>query len=132
MRDISTFVISLTPFTQAGALDEEGLRDHLRRLGDSGIGVYVGGSGSGEGYTLTPDEVRRLMEVAAEELSGRVPVRMMGVEPRTAQEAIELARAPSPVGGEGAGVECGHFGRSHPSRITGGASRGGAASAGRR
>jgi 4-hydroxy-tetrahydrodipicolinate synthase len=98
MRDISTFVISLTPFTQAGALDEEGLRAHLRRLGDSGIGVYVGGSGSGEGYTLTPDEVRRLMEVAAEELSGRVPVRMMGVEPRTAQEAIALGGMTKDVG----------------------------------
>ena len=51
-RAPSTFVISITPFTADGALDEPGLRAHLGRLGDAGIGVYLTGSGSGEGYTL--------------------------------------------------------------------------------
>lgn len=88
----STFVISITPFTADGALDEEGLRGHLRKLAASGIGVYLGGSGSGEGYTLQPDEVRRVLQIGAEELSGRVPVRAMGVEPRTAAEMHELGR----------------------------------------
>lgn len=97
-RNASTFVISITPFTEAGDLDEIGLRDHLRRLGRSGIGVYVAGSGSGEGYTLTPAEQRRVMEIAGEELSGLVPVRVMGVEPRTAAEAIELGRVTTDVG----------------------------------
>jgi 4-hydroxy-tetrahydrodipicolinate synthase len=87
----STFVISLTPFTEAGALDEAALRAHLRRLRASGIGVYLAGSGSGEGYTLTRAERRRVLEVGAEELAGAVPVRAMGVEPRTAAEVIELA-----------------------------------------
>ena len=90
-RRLSTFVISLTPFTEAGALDEPGLRAHLGRLRASGIGVYLAGSGSGEGYTLTRDERRRVLEVGAEELAGHVPVRAMGVEPRTAAEVIELA-----------------------------------------
>lgn len=88
----STFVISLTPFTEDGALDEAGLRAHLRRLRASGIGVYLAGSGSGEGYTLTRDERRRVLEVGAAELAGTVPVRAMGVEPRTATEVVELAR----------------------------------------
>ncbi len=87
----STFVISLTPFTEDGALDEAGLRAHLRRLRASGIGVYLAGSGSGEGYTLTRDERRRVLEIGAEELGGAVPVRAMGVEPRTATEVIQLA-----------------------------------------
>ncbi|MEQ8840325.1 MAG: dihydrodipicolinate synthase family protein [Acidimicrobiales bacterium] len=94
----STFVISLTPFTEDGRLDEVGFRGHLGRLRDSGIGVYVAGSGSGEGYTLTVDEVRRVMEIAGEELSGHVPVRVMGVEPRTAHEAIALGRMTTEVG----------------------------------
>ena len=89
-RPNSAFVVSLTPFTERGALDEPGLRAHLQRLGRSGIGVYVAGSGSGEGYTLTIPERRRVMEIAAEELAGTVPVRVMGVEPRTAAEAIAL------------------------------------------
>ena len=86
----STYAISLTPFTAAGELDEAALRAHLRRLGRSGIGVYVAGSGSGEGYALSRAERRRVMEIAGEELLGLVPVRVMGVEPRTAEEAIEL------------------------------------------
>ncbi len=87
----STFVVSLTPFTVDGVLDEDGLRRHLRRLGAAGIGVYLAGSGSGEGYTLDRDERRRVFEIGAEELSGVVPVRAMGVEPRTAAEMIVLA-----------------------------------------
>ncbi len=90
-RTRSTFVVSLTPFTETGDLDDAGLRAHLRRLGAAGIGVYLAGSGSGEGYTLSGDERRRIFDVAVEELSGRVPVRAMGVEPRTAAEAITLA-----------------------------------------
>ena len=87
----STFVISLTPFAEDGALDEPGLRAHLGRLRGSGIGVYLAGSGSGEGYTLTRGERRRVLEIGADELAGRVPVRAMGVEPRTATEVVELA-----------------------------------------
>ena len=49
----STFVISITPFTEGGAFDEAAIRGHLRRLAAAGIGVYLGGGGSGEGYVLT-------------------------------------------------------------------------------
>jgi 4-hydroxy-tetrahydrodipicolinate synthase len=91
VRRHSTFVISLTPFTEDGALDEDALRAHLSRLRASGIGVYLAGSGSGEGYALSRGERRRVLEVGAEELAGAVPVRAMGVEPRTATEVVELA-----------------------------------------
>ncbi|HEX4518306.1 MAG TPA: dihydrodipicolinate synthase family protein [Gaiellaceae bacterium] len=94
----STFVISLTPFTEAGALDEEGLRGHFGRLRDAGIGVYVAGSGSGEGYSLNADEQQRVLRIAGEELSGKVPVRGMGVEPRGAQEMIAFGRAVEQAG----------------------------------
>ena len=90
-RHHSTFVISLTPFTEDGALDEAGLRAHLRRMAAGGIGVYLAGSGSGEGYTLDRAERRRVLEIGAEELGGKVPVRAMGVEPRTASEVVTLA-----------------------------------------
>ncbi|MFA5884682.1 MAG: dihydrodipicolinate synthase family protein [Acidimicrobiia bacterium] len=94
----TTFVISITPFDADGALDEADLRAHLRRLAASGIGVYLGGSGSGEGYTLEPDEVRRVLEIGVEELRGRVPVRAMGVEPRSAREMIRLGRLAADLG----------------------------------
>src|SRR6201999_1809415 len=50
-----------------------------------------GGSGSGEGSTLSPQETFRVYSIAREELRGRVPVRAMGVEPKTAGEMIALA-----------------------------------------
>ncbi len=94
----STFVIAITPFTTDGAFDEEAIRGHLRRMATAGIGVYVGGGGSGEGYVLANSEARRLLEISVEELKGRVPVRAMGVEPRTAVQMIEFVEMVSDMG----------------------------------
>ena len=88
----STFVISLTPFTEDGALDEAGLRGalgappHVRdrrvpRRQRQWRGVHVDARA----------ERRRVFELGAGDLAGRVPVRAMGVEPRTAREVVELA-----------------------------------------
>jgi 4-hydroxy-tetrahydrodipicolinate synthase len=88
----STLVISLTPFDDQDRLDLDAFREHLRRLRAARIGVYVGGGGSGEGYTLSPDETVAVLTAAAEELNGHVPVRAMGVEPRSAKEMLQLAR----------------------------------------
>jgi 4-hydroxy-tetrahydrodipicolinate synthase len=86
----SAFVISITPFDADGAVDFGALRAHFARLAESGVGAYVGGGGSGEGHALLPSEVDRLLEVAVEELKGKVPTRAMGVEPRTAHQMIEF------------------------------------------
>jgi 4-hydroxy-tetrahydrodipicolinate synthase len=86
----SCFVISITPFTADGSLDEDAFRAHMRRLAAGGIGVYVGGGGSGEGYTLNRDENERIFRIAVEELKGKVPCRAMGVEPRTAAQMLEF------------------------------------------
>ncbi len=94
----SAFVISITPFDRAGRLDEGAFRSHLRRMAAARIGVYAGGGGSGEGFTLSPDESRRVLEIAVDELKGKVPVRSMGVEPRTAQEMIDFIAMASSVG----------------------------------
>jgi 4-hydroxy-tetrahydrodipicolinate synthase len=88
----SAFVISITPFTESGEVDWDATRAHWQRLKDAGIGVYVGGGGSGEGHALVDAEVDRLLELAAEELVGRVPTRAMGVEPRTAKQMIAFGR----------------------------------------
>src|SRR4029079_19594113 len=95
---LSTYVISLTPFAADESLDEVALRAHLRRLADAGIGVFSGGGGAGEAYTLDPYEARRVLEIGVEELRGRVPVRAMGVEPRSAREMIAYATVAADVG----------------------------------
>lgn len=86
-------VICLTPFDEQGRLDEAAYRRQLGRLREAGVSVYVGGSGSGEGYTLTPEERDRVLGIAVEELKGRVPVRAMGCEPRLTREMVEFMRA---------------------------------------
>ncbi|HMC41053.1 MAG TPA: dihydrodipicolinate synthase family protein [Acidimicrobiales bacterium] len=92
----SAFVVSITPFADDGSFDEGRVRAHLGRLREAGIGAYLGGGGSGEGYVLDAEETTRLLRIGVEELQGTVPVRAMGVEPRTAEEMIRfvgLARA---------------------------------------
>ena len=109
----SAFVISITPFDAEGRLDEAAFRGHLKRLGKSGIGVYVGGGGSGEGYTLNRAEAKRVMEIAAEELKGKAPVRAMGVEPRTAVQMIEFLELAKASGVEAAQVYALDVGHAH-------------------
>jgi 4-hydroxy-tetrahydrodipicolinate synthase len=100
----NVLVISLTTFAADGAFDEGAFRAHLHRMAAAGIGVYVGGSGSGEGYALTAAETHRVLEIAAEELHGVVPVRAMGVEPRTADEMIALVRTAQSAGVDAAQI----------------------------
>lgn len=97
-RAASVFVISITPFGPNGEFDEAALRGHLRRLGAGGVGVYVGGGGSGEGYAMTDAESQRLVEVAVDELKGIVPVRAMGKEPRLASEMVEYVHMATKAG----------------------------------
>jgi 4-hydroxy-tetrahydrodipicolinate synthase len=94
----SAFVVSITPFDGNGELDEPALRAHFARMRDAGIGVYVGGGGSGEGYTLTTAEHERVLTIAADALAGTAPVRAMGVEPRTATQMIEYVQLAAETG----------------------------------
>ena len=88
----SAFVMSITPFDARGALDEPAYRAHLRRLRDAGVRVYIGSSASGEGFSLTHDELDRMLAIAIEELKGKVNVRAMGVEVRHAGEMIDFLK----------------------------------------
>jgi 4-hydroxy-tetrahydrodipicolinate synthase len=107
------FTISITPFAADGAIDEAALRRHLRKLGDAGIGVYVGGGGSGEGYSLSQEETGRLLAIAVEELKGRVPIRAMGVEPRTARQMIAFLDQAKSAGVDSAQVYSLDVGHGH-------------------
>jgi dihydrodipicolinate synthase/N-acetylneuraminate lyase len=88
----SVVVISIIPFDESGGLDEAGYRRQLGRLRDAGCSVYIAGSSSSEAYTLSPEELDRVLAISYEELQGRVPYRAMGCEPRKASEMIEFMR----------------------------------------
>lgn len=91
-------VIAITPFTADGTIDEPAVRAHLRRMAAAGIGICVGGGGSGEGFTLSDGEVRHLLGIAVDELGGRV--RAMGVEPRTAAQMVAFTATAASAGVE--------------------------------
>lgn len=82
----------ITPFDDHDQLDEAILRAHLRRLGEVGLGVYMGGSGGGEAYSLSPAEQQRVHEIAVEELKGKVPVYSGGFEVKTAEQMFAHAQ----------------------------------------
>jgi 4-hydroxy-tetrahydrodipicolinate synthase len=116
----SVFVISITPFDADGGLDEPGLRAHLDRMADAGVGVYLGGGGSGEGFTLSDDEARRVLEIGVDQIGGRVPVRGMGIEPRTAQQMIDYIAVAATAGVDAAQIyslDPGHGHRPTPAEV---------------
>ncbi|MEI4488619.1 dihydrodipicolinate synthase family protein [Frigidibacter sp. MR17.14] len=92
-KTCSVKVISITPFTKTGDLDEQAYRLHLRRLADAGVTVWVAGSGTSEGYTLSAEERDRVLAISVEELKGKVPVHAMGCEPRLTSEMVDFLAA---------------------------------------
>ncbi len=92
-KKLSVVVITITPFTAGGEIDEQAYRTQLRRLAAAGCSVYVSGSGTSEAYTFTPEERDRVLAISVEELKGKVPFRAMGCEPRTAREMIDFMKA---------------------------------------
>ncbi|MFC3712881.1 dihydrodipicolinate synthase family protein [Sphingoaurantiacus capsulatus] len=107
------FTISITPFTEDGQIDEGRFRRHLRKLGDAGMGVYVGGGGSGEGYTLSAEETRRVLDIAVDELKGRAPIRAMGIEPRTAEQMVAFLETAKAAGVDAAQIYSLDVGHGH-------------------
>jgi len=107
-----TYVISITTFDEDGNFDEVAYRSHLRRMAEAGVGVYVAGAGSGEGYTLSADENQQVMNIAVEELKGKVPVRAMGHEPRVVEDMLEFVDMATKAGVDAVqiySVEPGHL-----------------------
>lgn len=64
----------VTPFTRDLSLDLDGLRKNLRTMADSGIEVAVVCGGTGELYSLTPDEHRACIRAAAETVGGKMTI----------------------------------------------------------
>jgi 5-dehydro-4-deoxyglucarate dehydratase len=64
----------VTPFLDDLALDLPGLRRNLQALLRHPPAAVVAAGGTGELYSLTPDEQRQVVRAVAEEVGGRVPV----------------------------------------------------------
>jgi 4-hydroxy-tetrahydrodipicolinate synthase len=84
---------AITPFTaDASAVDEGALRRQFQRFLDAGLTtVWLVSSGTAERNVLTDAEVDRIVDIAVEELGGRLRVYAMGTEPYSARENIDFA-----------------------------------------
>ena len=103
-KRLSVVIIAITPFTKDGRLDEPAFRLQLQRLNRPEASVYVAGSATGEVNALSREERSQVMAIAAEELKGKIPVRAMGAEPRTANEMVEFLHDAKASGLEAAQV----------------------------
>lgn len=82
----------VTPFTADGEIDEQAFRGVVRFMLKKKVhGICVGGS-SGEGHTYSADEFVRLMEIACEEVAGKVPV-VAGIIVNSTRDAVARARS---------------------------------------
>ncbi len=64
----------VTPFTEAGDVDEAALRSLIDWQVEEGIHFVVPCGSTGEAATLSPEEHRRVVENTVEQVAGRVPV----------------------------------------------------------
>jgi 4-hydroxy-tetrahydrodipicolinate synthase len=90
----------VTPFTTTGLLDEAGVRRLARRQIDEGIHFLVPCGTTGESPTLSEDERTRIVEICAEEASGKLPV-LAGAGGYDTREVIHAARQMERAGANG-------------------------------
>ena len=64
----------VTPFNDDHSLDLEGHRKNVRYMLKQSMCALVAAGGTGELYSLTPEEVRQVVEATIEEAAGRMPV----------------------------------------------------------
>ncbi|WP_203882748.1 5-dehydro-4-deoxyglucarate dehydratase [Planotetraspora kaengkrachanensis] len=74
MRLEGVLFFPVTPFTADGALDEGALRRHVEDGVRAGAGGVFAACGTGEFHALSLDEYERVVRIAVEATSGRVPV----------------------------------------------------------
>ena len=89
----------ITPFNNDLTLNLEGLRDNLTRLMQEPICAVVAAGGTGEMYSLTPDEHRAVVKTTVEVVADRAPV-IAGVG-FGLQLAAQMARTAADAGAKG-------------------------------
>lgn len=90
-----------TPFDAEGRLDEDALRSLVELYVSEGVhGILLNGS-TGEWFSQSVAERRRVAEVGVQAAAGRVPV-VVGVSAFTAAEAAALSQHAYEVGADGA------------------------------
>src|SRR5262249_14536426 len=89
----------ITPFKKDFSLDTEGLEQNLKQLLDHPVCALVAAGGTGEMYSLTPNEYAEVVRVTVGVAHGRAPV-IAGVG-FSQRLGAELARTATALGADG-------------------------------
>ena len=90
----------VTPFTDGGALDETALKKLVEFQIQGGVEAILPAGTTGEGATLSDDELSRVVEIVAAASRGRVKV-IAGAGSNSTARTIELARRVVAAGADG-------------------------------
>lgn len=101
MKEIKgAFPVLITPMKENEEVDYEGFRKNIDHFIDQGVaGLCVNGS-TGEFVSLTKEEKFKLMEVAVEQVNGRMPL-LVGTAAETTKDAIMYTEHAEKVGADG-------------------------------
>jgi 4-hydroxy-tetrahydrodipicolinate synthase len=104
--------IQITPFKSSFEIDEKALRDNTRFMIEKGIvkgrGIQVIGGSNGEGFSLSDQEYRRLINIVVEEADGKVPI-CIGCVRAATEPVIHLAQYAEEVGADAIMVLAPHY-----------------------
>jgi 4-hydroxy-tetrahydrodipicolinate synthase len=85
------YVAIVTPFTSDGQVDETGLRGNIEFLIEHGVSGIVPCGTTGESATLSWDEHNRVVDIALEQVQGRIQV-IAGAGSNNTRESIAAAK----------------------------------------
>ncbi len=89
----------VTPMKEDGTVNEQELKNQIRRQIQAGVhGIFTSGT-NGEGYILTREEKEQVLELAVEEAGGRVPV-YAGTGCISTRETIQQSRRARDIGAD--------------------------------
>ncbi|MBN2014617.1 MAG: 4-hydroxy-tetrahydrodipicolinate synthase [Candidatus Altiarchaeota archaeon] len=95
------FTAIVTPFRKDGSLDEEGLQDNIEFQIKNKVDGLVPVGTTGESATLSEGEHKRVVEIAVEQVNGRVSV-IAGTGSNNTTEAIKYTKHAKDAGADAA------------------------------
>jgi len=98
----------ITPMNDSEEIDEAGIRELINYLIDSGVhGIFICGS-QGESYALTEEEKKRIINIAVDEVNGRVSV-YAGTGATTTKASIRLSKYAEDAGADAVTIVTPYF-----------------------
>ena len=91
---------TVLPMSESARIDEPVLRRYLAHVADAGLKAIAINADTGEGPHLWPDERRRVLEIAVDEVGDRVPL-VAGLGAQFTEQAVALAREFKEIGASG-------------------------------